>query len=239
MALSEIFVIYHSFLYGKEFILMKKNPTSLFLDRKEIKKLLLESALIVFSVLLALFINRTAENIKIRNQKRAALEKIYKEVYNNNAITQEWQARHQVFLGRIKKIVSDKNDTLRTVLLQREYIDIDLITNGKGMASNLMSSTAWDAAKSTQIISEFDYETVEVLTTLYQSQAITIDALNKLVELYYDNSVYSNEEGFQKFMLKFQLYFTELLIQERNLIQQRYKEALKALQPYATAENED
>jgi hypothetical protein len=212
---------------------MKKIATSLFLDRRELKKLLLECLLIVFSVLLALFINRTAENSKTRNQKRVALERIYKEVIKNYAVTQEWQARHQLYLDRTTRFVTNKNDSLRIRLLKKEYLDFDLITDGKGLTSNTMSSTAWDAAKSTQIISEFEYETVETLTRLYQSQQYALDVLNKLVAFYFDNSVFHDETHFQQTMIKLQLLFTELVIQEETLNEDRYQQALKVLQPYA------
>jgi hypothetical protein len=215
---------------------MKKNRTSLFLDRSEIKKLLLESSLIVFSVLLALFINRTAENIKTQNQKQTALERIYKEAHKNKAVTQEWQVRHQLYFDKISKIVSDKNDSLRILLLKKNYLDIDLITEGKGMTSSMMASRAWDAAKSTQIISEFDYNTVESLTQLYLSQAITLDVYNRMMQLLFDKSVYDNEREFQELMLKLRLYMGELLVQEKGLNEEHYKNALKVLKPYATTE---
>jgi hypothetical protein len=213
---------------------MKKNTTSLFPDRKELKKLLLECTLIVFSVLLALFINRTAENSKTRNQKREALERIHKEVSRNYAVTKEWQARHQLYLDRIIKIVSNKNDSLRQRLLRKNYLDIDLITDGRGMASSMMTSTAWDAAKSTQIISEFEYTTVENITQLYLSQAITLDVFNRMMGLLFEKSVYHNEQEFGELMLKLQLYMGELLVQERGLNEEHYKNALNALQPYAS-----
>lgn len=212
---------------------MKKNATSSFLDRREFKKLLLESGLIVFSVLLALFINRTAENIKTSNQKKVALERIYKEVHKNYAITQEWQARHQLYLKRITRIVTNKNDSLRIQLLKNEYLNFDLISYGKGMANNMMTSTAWDAAKSTQIISEFEYETVETLTELYLSQAITLDIFNRTMQLLFEEPVYHNEQDFQELMQKFQLYLRELVTQEQTLNEDRYQQALKVLEPYA------
>ncbi len=212
---------------------MKKKLPSVFLDREEQKKLVVESVLIVFSVLLALFLNRSAENLKTNNQKKAALERIHKEIHTNNEIIKEWQTRHQLYLKRVDKITGDKNDSLRTLLLKKKYLDIDVITAGKGITNKLISSTAWDAARSTQIMAEFDYTTIETLTGLYQSQAITLDVLNRISEVYFNNSVITSEDTFQATMLKYRLLFNELLIQENNLVQFHYKEALHVLQPYA------
>ncbi len=212
---------------------MKKSFTSVFLDRNELRKLLLESLLIVFSVLLALFINRTAENLKTRNQKKAALERIYKEIQSNNEIIREWQSRHTLFLKRIDKIITDSNDSLRTGLLSKKYLDIDILTGGKGITNKLISSTAWDAAKSTQIMAEFDYATIETLTGLYQSQIVTLGVLDRITAVYYENSAIHSEVGFEETMLKYRILFNEILIQENNLLQYHYKEALQVLQPYA------
>ncbi|MEO0331670.1 MAG: hypothetical protein AAF223_08290 [Bacteroidota bacterium] len=56
---------------------------------KEFKRLLVESALIVFSVLFALFINRYAESQKLRQQKQVALERIVQEMKSNRELIAE------------------------------------------------------------------------------------------------------------------------------------------------------
>ncbi|HEX8528375.1 MAG TPA: hypothetical protein VF646_00065, partial [Cytophagales bacterium] len=56
---------------------------------RKVSGLLAESAMIVFSVLFALFIDRAAEKARMGRQKRIALERIHRELLSNQQLVSD------------------------------------------------------------------------------------------------------------------------------------------------------
>lgn len=124
---------------------------------------LFESALIVFSVLLALYVNRWAENQRTEEQKRVALERIAKELENNQALMKDAHQVHKRILINLEKASLDENDSLRIYLAHQKYFDEKItgfLTNGNPFYRQFPSSTSWNAAEATGIVAEFDYGVV-------------------------------------------------------------------------------
>lgn len=193
------------------------------MKKREINKLLLESALIVFSVLFALFINRLAENYKVQQQKRVALERIHNELTMNLSILEMVVKQHQKIFTNLSQVINHKNDTLRTQLLQKAYVDFELLSEGGSLYPRLPSSTSWDAARSTGIVSEFEYESVELLTDVYSSREFIISiTLQKITDELFE----VEHSDMEKKLIELQLLFTELIVQEETMIE-RLKEALR------------
>lgn len=134
------------------------------------KRLLVESALIVFSVLFALFINRYAENQKVEQQKQVALERIVEEMKSNRRIIDSAVQIHQVALKNLLRASVDEQDTLRIYLVDRGYFDPDafgLLLNNASFFPEIPKSTSWDATATTGIIAEFEYREVTAFTEVY------------------------------------------------------------------------
>ena len=141
-------------------------------------KPLFESALIVFSVLLALFVNRYAENQRTQEQKQVALERIAEEMKSNRIIIENALRIHKRTINNLQTALIDENNALRMYLKDRKYLDSDgfeLLMNGESFYARFPSNTAWDAAKVTGIVTEFDYEIVEALTDVYDIQTYFVE----------------------------------------------------------------
>lgn len=69
-----------------------------------------------------------------------------------------------------------KDDTVRRQVVKDGYLDYRLLAKGKSLFPRYPSSTSWEAAKSTGIISEFDYETIEVCEGAYAMQEIILNS---------------------------------------------------------------
>jgi c-di-GMP-related signal transduction protein len=106
------------------------------------KKYFLDGMLIVFSVLFTLFINKLAENVKISNDKKIALENVKNELQRNAAVLHEWIIIHKDVRNKISNLVEGKNDSLKTELLKFNYLNIGLLTDGRSLVSNNLSKTA-------------------------------------------------------------------------------------------------
>ncbi len=194
--------------------------------RRNLSGLLVESALIVFSVLFALFIDRAAEKAKTGRQKRIALERVHNELVTNHQLVTEVIARHRVILANLNRVLSNKDDTLRRRIMQKEYLDFQLLTGGKSIYPRFPARTSWEAAQSTGIITEFDYGVIEALSGVYSSQeTISQLTLQKIIDDLYD--VEAPDRG--RKLLKLKLEFEELISQERTLLE-RIEDSRKKLE---------
>jgi len=195
---------------------------------QNLKKYLTEGLLIVFSVLFALFINKVFDDYKTSQKKEIAIESIEKELRQNAAILATWKERHSVIGNQLNEIISGKNDSLRTELLKDEFLNLGVLTNNKSLIDAFLTNTAWETAKSTGIISEFDFAMTQKLTQVYTMQEILVDkTIAKILDYYFDTQAH-NMSNLDKVLLQFQLRFWELKGQE-ELITGLYEEALKEI----------
>ena len=92
-----------------------------------------------------------------------------------------------------------------------------------------LTNTAWETAKTTQVISEFDFETIRSLTFVYDMQeVITEKTMIKILDYYFDREAH-NLEQLEPTLIQFQLRFSELVGQEA-LIQDFYDKAINRLE---------
>lgn len=193
--------------------------------KSNIKKYLGEGLLIVFSVLFALFINKAFEDYKTNQKKNIAKESIKKELYRNQAILNKWKEKHLAILS----LLENQSDSLIAELKKYDYLNLNVLTNNKGLIDAILTNTAWESAKTTGIISEFDYETIQILTLVYDVQEIMTErTIMKIMDCYYDTESH-NMENLDKTLVQFQLRFSELTGQEKSMIF-LYKEAIKELE---------
>ncbi len=200
--------------------------------QRNLSGLLVESALIVFSVLFALFIDRAAEKARTGRQKRVALERVHNELVTNHRLVTEVIARHRLVLANLDRVLRNKDDTLRRRIMQKEYLDFQLLTGGKSLYPRFPARTSWEAAQSTGIITEFDYEIIEALTGVYSSQEIISQlTLQKIIDDLYDVEA---PDRVRK-LLKLKLEFEELISQERTLLERIEDSRMKLEKQYNLA----
>ena len=196
---------------------------------KNVKRYIGEGLLIVFSVLFALFINKLFDDYKTNKKKTLAIESIQNELYGNSSILENWKEHHLKIRNRITDIVEGQNDSLKTELLKYEYLNLGVLTNNESLIDAILTSTAWESAKSTGIISEFDFETTQKLTHVYSMQEeLSSRTITKILDYYFDSEAHSME-NIDQILIQFHLRFWELTGQE-NLLAELYKDAIKQLE---------
>ncbi len=193
-----------------------------------IKKYLAESLLIVFSVLFALFINNMAEDRQTNKRRNIALESIKKELQRNSGVIQHWKSNHAEMLTRIEAVVDGDRDSLLRELSQSDFLDLSLITGGQSLVDAFITNTAWETAKTTGILEEFDFETTQKLTLVYAMQDILMNqTLKNILDFYFDLDTHQLANR-KAVLIQFQLRFQEIVGQE-NLLEQLYQDALTTL----------
>lgn len=192
------------------------------------RKYFVEGALIIFSVLFALFINKLFNSYKTNKQKEIALESITREIEKNSAILYSWNEHHLKIHNRISNIIEKSDDSLRIELLKNKSFNIGILTENKSVIDAVLTATAWETARSTGIISEFDFEITQILTEVYSVQEILMSkTLDKIIEYLFDPDS-QNIDNIDHILIQYQLRFRELTGQEITL-EKLYNKAIKKI----------
>lgn len=193
------------------------------------KKYIAEGLLIVFSVLFALFINKLFDDYQTKNRKNIAIESIKKELAQNQKILMRWKEKHIKVRTRISSILDGNNDSLKTELQQGQFFNLGILTDNESLIDAILTNTAWESAKTTGIISEFDFETIQKLTLVYSMQEVLTErTLAKILDYYFDTSSH-DLENIDEILIQFRLRFWELTGQE-ELIATLYDDAVTQLE---------
>lgn len=181
------------------------------------KKLFVDGALIVFSVLFALFISQVVENKKAEREKEQALAYIYQELEDNQKILGRWIYTHGEIRDRLRRMVANPGDSIRQQLETSPRMDFEIITNGQVLIDALLTETAWEAAKATGVASGFDFENVQQLTRVYGLQRILMDnTTGKFLDVYMDRQTHEKEH-LETTLIQLSLVMDEMVGQEHTL----------------------
>ena len=193
------------------------------------KKYLAEGTLIIFSVLFALFINKLFDDYQTNQKKVAALESIEQELLRNQSILKNWKEKHIAIRDRISSILEGESDSLKMELLKFNYLNLGILTDNESLIDAILIDTAWESARSTGIVSEFDFETTQKLTLVYSMQDVLTDrTIAKILDYYFDTNSH-DMENLERILVQFQLRFWELTGQE-ELMMTVYQDALEQLE---------
>ena len=195
----------------------------------KVKRYFGESLLIIFSVLFALFINRLSADYQMNKKRKIALQSITQELYQNETIIQKWKEKHIIIRNNLTDILSGKNDSLRSELEKYQFLNLGTLTNNESLIDAILTSTAWESAKSTGIVSEFDFETTQKLTHVYSMQKVLTDRTLANILDYYFNTDSHDMENLEKILIQFQLRFWELTGQE-ELMESLFREAIEHIE---------
>ncbi|TMN86526.1 hypothetical protein CWB72_19480 [Pseudoalteromonas phenolica] len=182
--------------------------------KKRLSKIVFESSLIIFSVLLALVLNEYIGKMKADKEKARALQMIKIELNENMQILNRWIPYHEQvienFNTAIKNFNSDKvTDDSRMFILK-------LMPNG--VIQEMVSRSAWEALQQSSSRVSLDIETTFVLAKAYRLQELSVETtiLNFI-------NIMNDRESMKPNNLRETLYlmrssFQELMAQEKNLV---------------------
>jgi hypothetical protein len=179
-------------------------------------KIVFESSLIVFSVLLALLLNEYREMIKEEQEKERALQMIQIELKGNRDTLSKWLPYHKQILKNFTEAV-DK-DSLEGLSLDDQRLLI-MKKIPKGVVIGLLETSAWEAIKLSNIPSNLNVETIFALSKLYniQNQGVRGTLSRISTTLNSRELVGENNSKHSLFLLKSLFY--ELVAQEIYLIE--------------------
>lgn len=142
-------------------------------SREWLGKALFESALIIFSILFALWVNDWKEERDHRNLAQQALANFEREILNNQATVKRQLEYHQRLQESLRAVLENPGRIRTLEQLWQE-------TQWKGLSPPVFLDTAWQTAVATRALTYLDYQTVSVLSEIYSTQKV----MDKLVELF-------------------------------------------------------
>jgi hypothetical protein len=193
----------------------------------DFRHLLIESILIVFTVLLALALSEWRAGIKENKTRASVLNNIILEVKKNK---NDLESKMDYHLEMSKKLGLYLNsDSLWSSLNYNSGIEAMMQIMDKGLQNPDLQSGAWRSAELSGIVNSFDYETIYILSNVYRVQSEGPDnTWKQLASLFGDPNSYDKNSA-RRLGLMLQVGFNELYSQERSLVYS-YENALNALE---------
>lgn len=192
--------------------------------KSKIFKLLAESGLIVFSVLLALIISewRNSYNEKVQTEK--ILVNIKEEIAENQKFLETLIPYHEKVSESLSQII--QNDSLESKLLTDNGIEIwEFAPNG--IMQGTFNDIVWTVAKTDQISNRVSLDKSRVLYEVYEQQQIVNSTIGRILDLMYSREIHRTNLLHENIIL-INLLFKELTSQEKSL-NFRYENALQFL----------
>lgn len=176
--------------------------------------IIIESVLIVMSILLALAINEYRDYKKQENLRTETLSNIKIEIENNIAELDLLIESHKNTSSRVEKLIAElkpeeiEGKSVTEIIFSLDKIIIKAVT---------LNNTAWETARLTNAVSLLDYRQIQSISKVYNLQKISVDKMWELI-----SSFLLSKENFEtdNTTLKlriFNAYLIELYRQEINL----------------------
>ncbi len=183
-----------------------------------IRRFLFESALIVFSILLALGVNQWADSRKQRALTDRALAAIQAEIVGNADRIRERRPYHLSLESELKRA-----DSVGAV---RRYSDLKhAAPDWSGFENPELDGTAWQSALTLGVAPNLGFDTLQTLSRLYGLQA-RFDQYNTAAIPTFDFS----DEAMHSNIRRMYVYVATMRTNEDTLLN-RYGAALKLLGP--------
>ncbi len=178
------------------------------------KKYLAESALIVFSVLFALLINKLFDDYQQTQRAQEALQSIKQEIIRNQAVINTWTESHKKMLEKIIEYNRSNDITLKQSITESGYFDFSKISSEGSLVDATLIDASWRTAINVGVLKEVDYKTLEAITQVYELQEVINDrTIQSIVNFYFQPSTHSDEH-IEDTLMQLQLRFLELTGQE-------------------------
>ena len=181
--------------------------------------LILQSAMIVFSVLLALFLNDIRDQQKIKANLEVAYLHIRSEVENNRLALTTAIPYHRQCLGAIDSVLR-LNDRRRAITPFSQALS-QCFPNGLKAAK--LQDDAWQAFMLTGQMSQLRYDEVFSLTKLYRTQETGVEATQQSLETFIRQPERFQPGAGLADLESLRLMMQELCAQEKLLLTQTEK----------------
>ncbi|MEM9056949.1 MAG: hypothetical protein AAGD86_05695 [Pseudomonadota bacterium] len=153
------------------------------LSKDNLVRYAVEALLIVFSVLLALYLDRMLEDRREARAVEDLLGHVADEMRSNLAILDEWLPYHEAVVTALDQHLA--SGKLRSSLVANGSIDY-LRLMERGVLQDFYSTSSWRIAEQSESTSRIGFDVVHALSVAYGSQAFVDKTLERVSDFFFD-----------------------------------------------------
>ena len=183
--------------------------------------IILESAMIIFSVFIALFINEWKNEKNEAKRTELIVQNIESEIQNNRKIIQNIIGYHEKIMNNISQ--PDNKQILKQKFFKNGHFSIGEIAP-KGIIQEHFQDIAWAVAKEDKITNRISLEESQVLFAVYEQQNLIKGTIKDIINLLTSREVHKIELVSEN-VIVFKILMNELIGQEK-ILETNYKNAL-------------
>lgn len=176
------------------------------------KEIIIESGLIVFSILLALTVNQCQSSKKMKRDKEETVNGIVSEIHQNIEILDQAIAYHQAAVENLRNVLDQKADFggKTTIEIIRNSLEL-------GLKPPNLQNTSWNSAVISNNIGLLDLEVVKIFANLYSLQNKGVEKTwSAIADFVFSRESYDSKHTSQNIQVLI-AYLEELNSQERYL----------------------
>ena len=136
------------------------------------RRYLYEGALIVLSVLLALFLNELRNSWQESRQTKDIIKNLRNELTMNKATVEGHQRYLTLVLHNIDSALAYKNYQAELLAVKKDYFSVEVVAPKGIFNRGFIDDIAWAIAQENNIYSKVDFETISLLSEIYKQQAM-------------------------------------------------------------------
>ena len=193
-------------------------------SKSDLAKYALEAVLIVFSVLLALFLDQALTERRELQAVDELVGHIAEEITGNLEVVNKWLPYHERVIVKIEAHLASTE--LQKNLISDAGIDYFVLMED-GVLQDFYSVSSWQLALQSEMLSKLDIDTTQKISKGYYSQEHVDGTLQRLVDFTFSRDAMDRAQLVHSLTLLRRL-MQELVGQEYTL-RRNYEEALSRL----------
>lgn len=195
------------------------------LTKNDFVRYTLEAILIVFSVLLALYLDNVFEDRRESRTINELVSHIADEMQSNLATVEEWQPYHRAVIDEIDRYLA--SDELRQSLLTDDGIDYGRLME-RGLIQDFYSTSSWQIAQQSEMTSRIDFDVTYAVSKAYLSQQYVDATLGRFSDFVFERQTHDPEQLINS--LRILRNILQELSGQESVLQTNYQEALLAVE---------
>jgi hypothetical protein len=184
----------------------------------------LEAILIVFSVLLALFLDNAIEERKEAREIDTLVSHIADEMKGNLTIVDEWLPYHRAMVDKVDRYLD--SEELRYRLLRDEGIDYGGLME-RGLIQDFYSISSWQLAQQSEVAAGIKFDVASKISRAYLSQQNVNLTIQRFSDFFFDRQTHDPDQLVNS--LRILRNLLQELSGQQSVLQQHYRVALDAV----------
>lgn len=184
----------------------------------------LEAILIVFSVLLALFLDNVIEERKEARKVNELVSHIADEMKSNLTIVDEWLPYHRAVVDEVDRYL--ESDELQDRLLTADGIDYGPLME-RGLIQDFYSISSWQLAQQSEVTSGIEFDVASKISRAYLSQQNVNQTILRFSDFFFDRQTHDPDQLVNS--LRILRNLLQELSGQQSVLQHHYRVALESI----------